>query len=316
MTRIAVSSRIFHMLPHLRDELVALHPEAKFNAERAKFTEDEFIAFADGAEIALIGLEPITDKTLAALPALRIVSACSVGLDHVDPQAMKRHGVKLGWTAGVNKVSVAELTIAMMIGLLRKMHPYNAELLAGGWPRNKMGLHLRGRIVGIHGCGNIGKELVRLLRPFGVEILACDRLDFPDFYAEYGVAPVSAEELWARSEVLTIHLPKNASTIGMYDAAALDKLRPGCFLVNTSRGGIVDERALAQRLADGRIAAAAIDVFAVEPLADLALAGLPNVAATPHIGGSAREAWEAMGRAAMRAIETAAVPQPGVYPFD
>ncbi|MGE0743851.1 MAG: NAD(P)-dependent oxidoreductase [Rhodospirillales bacterium] len=314
--RIGVTSRVFTMLPYLRDELLAVSPDCKFNADKIKFTEDELIAFLDGCDVALIGLEPITDRVLAALPQLKVVACCSVGADHVDPAAMKRHGRRLGWIAGINKVSVAELTISLMIALIRKVHVYNMELLANRWPPNKMGLHLRGRTVGMHGCGNIGKELTRLLQPFGVTLLAHDRQDFPDFYREYGVTPVSAEELWARSEILTIHLPRNSTTIGLYTAAVLDKLRPGIFLINTSRGRIVDEAALKERLADGRIAGAAFDVFADEPLTDLSLAAMPTMIATPHIGGSAREAWEAMARAGIRGITDNAVPEPGRYPFD
>jgi D-3-phosphoglycerate dehydrogenase len=314
--RIGVTSRVFTMLPHLKDEVLAVSPDCKFNADKLKFSEDELIAFLDGCDVALIGLEPITERVLAALPRLKVVACCSVGADHVDPAAMKKHGRRLGWIAGVNKVSVAELTISLMINLIRKVHTYNMELLANRWPANKMGLHLRGRTVGIHGCGNIGKELTRLLQPFGVTILAHDRLDFPDFYRQYGVTPVSAEELWARSEILTIHLPRNSTTIGLYTAAVLDKLRPGIFLINTSRGRIVDEAALKQRLIVGRIAGAAFDVFADEPLTDLSLASLPNMVATPHIGGSAREAWEAMARAGIRGITENWVPEPGRYPFD
>ena len=316
MTRIAVTSHIFRILPHLREELLADYPESRFYQGALRMTENELIEFLGDAEIALIGLHPITDRVLTACPGLKVVAACSAGLDHIDPAAMHQHGVALGWNAGVNKTSVAELTIAMMISLLRKVHQYSLDLREGRWPPDRMGLHLRGRTIGIHGCGNIGQELTRLLQPFGVNILACDRRDFPEFYAEFGVTPVSAEELRASSEILTIHLPKNSTTIGMYDAAALDQIRQGAMLVNTSRGGIVDEAVLLPRLADGRIAAAAFDVFAVEPPTDLTFAHMPNVLATPHIGGSAREAWEAMAWGGILGISDNHVPEPGIYPFD
>lgn len=316
MTRIAVTSHVFRILPHLRDELRVIHPDTRFWDGHLRLTEDELIEFLGDAEAALIGLHPITDRVLDACPALKVVAACSVGLDHIDPAAMKRRGVALGWHAGINKVSVAELTISMMIALLRKVHEYNTDLREGRWPPDRMGLQLRGRTVGIHGCGNIGKELARLLQPFGVELLASDRLDFPEFYRDHGVTPVGPEELRARAEILTIHLPKNSSTIGLYDAATLDQMRPGAMLVNTARGGIVDEDALKERLGDGRIAAAAIDVFGIEPPPDLELVHMPNVLATPHIGGSAREAWEGMARGGIMGIGDNAVPEPGVYPFD
>jgi len=248
-----------------------------------------------------------------------VIACCSVGVDHIDPAVLKRHNVRLGWIPGVNKLSVAELTVSLMINLLRKVSTFNLGLRAGEWPKSRLGLQLRGRTVGIHGCGNVGKEVVRLLQPFGTTVLACDRVDYSDFYRQYGVTRVSPEELWERAELLTIHLPKNSSTIGMYSGDVLDRLRPGVFLLNTARGEIVDEAALKERLESGRIAAAAFDVFSREPPATPLLAELlklPNFLGTPHIGGSAREAWEAMLRAGIRGITENAVPEPGVYPFD
>ena len=319
MPRIGVTSMVFNLLPHLKTELLAQFPDAKFNISDAKITEDWLIDFLKGCEVAVIGIEKYTETVISNLPELRAIACCSVGVDHIDPAVLKKHNIRLGWIAGVNKVSVAELTISLMINIIRKVSSFNLGLRAGEWPKSRMGLHLRGRTVGIHGCGNVGKELVRLLQPFGVTILACDRADYADFYREYGVTPVSPQELWRRSEILTIHLPKNSSTTGMYTAQVLDQLRPGCFLVNTARGGIVDEAALAQGLANGRIAAAAFDVLSEEPPTSgalLALLKMPNFLGTPHIGGSAREAWEAMGRAGIKGITENAVPEPGVYPFD
>lgn len=316
--RIAVSNRFFQILPNVRQELLDAYPDAEiwFNEGIPKFTDDELVEFIRNAEVAVIGLDRFNDAVLDRLPDLKVITCCSAGVDHIDPAALNKRDIRLGWIPGVNKDSVAELAISLMINLLRKVNLYNTGLRSGDWPAFKMGLQLRGRTVGIHGCGHIGKEVVKLLQPFGVTILASDREDFSDFYAEYGVRAVEPEELWAESEVLTIHLPKNRSTVGMYTEEVLDRLRPGIFLVNTARGGIVDEAGLQARLKDGRIAGAAVDVFAVEPVENPELIGLPNFLATPHIGGSAREAWEAMARGGIRGISENAVPQPGVYPFD
>ncbi len=316
MPRIAVTSPIYVFLPHLRDELRALHPDVKFKDSEARFTEDEFIAFVKGCDTAVIGLDPINARVLDALPELKLVICSSIGLDHVDAAAVRERGVRIAWKAGLNRQSVAELTIALMIDALRKATAYGRGLREGKWPNWREGSHLQGRTVGIHGCGNIGKRVAELLAPFGVTILASDRVDYAEFYKKAGVTPVSPEEMRARSDIVTIHLPKNASTMGLYDAATLDQLRPGAILVNTARGGIVDEAALKERLADGRLAAAAFDVFANEPKIDLELANLPNVVATPHIGGSAREAWEAVARGGFRGFEDSFLPEPGVYPFD
>ena len=137
-----------------------------------------------------------------------------------------------------------------------------------------------------------------------------------DFFKQYNVESVSADELWARSDVLAIHLSKNSSTIGMYTAEVLDKMKPGAFLINLARGNLVDEQALKVRLESGRIAGAVFDVFAVEPANDNPLIALPNMFAFPHIGATTREAWENMLRSGMYGVEKAYDAQPGVYPFD
>jgi len=316
MPRIAVTSPIYIFLPHLRDELRALYPDAKFKDEPQRFSEDQLIEFLRGCDTAIIGLDPINDRVLDALPELRVVVCSSIGLDHVDAAAVRRHGVRIAWRAGLNRQSVAELAISLMIDALRKATFYGRGLRDGNWPAWREGRHLQGRTVGIHGCGNIGKRVAELLAPFGVTTLASDRVDYSEFYKKANVTPVAPEELRRRSDIVTIHLPKNASTMGLYDAATLDQLKPGAILVNTARGGIVDEPALKVRLKDGRIAAAAFDVFANEPAPDRELVSLPNVIATPHIGGSAVEAWEAVARGGFKGLTDNFVPEPGKYPFD
>lgn len=318
MPRIGVTALHFRMLPHLKEELLAQFPDTKFNESSIKFTEDDLIEFLKDCEIALIGLDKFNDRVLDALPNLKLVCCCSVGADHIDAAAFKKRGVRLSWKGGVNKVSVSELTVSFMVNLIRKVNIYNQMVRKGEWPFDKRGLHLRGRTVGIHGCGNVGQELVRLLQPFGVKILVSDRKEYPEFYKQYGLEAVSAQELRARSEILTLHLPKNSSTIGLYDAKALGEIREGAYLINTSRGGIVDEKPLIELLKSGKIAGAAFDVFAMEPSTALnnELMALPNMLATPHIGGSAIEAWEAMARSGMDGITDNWIPEPGVEPFD
>ena len=315
MPKVAVPSRLFNLLPQLRDELLAQYPDAKI-ADRSLMAEDDLIEFLQGYEVAVIGIEPFTERVLASLPDLRVLACCSAGVDHLDPALLERYGVRMGWIPGVNKHAVSELALCLMLDLVRNVNWANVQLRNGRWAPPPRGRLLRGATVGVHGCGNIGKEVVKLLQPFDVEILACDREDYPDFYARHGVTPVGPEELWARSEVLTIHLPRNSSTIGLYTAEVLDQLRPGVFLVNTARGSIVDEAAVAERLADGRIAGAAFDVFHVEPVDNPELIASPDFVGLPHMGASAREAWLAMGRAGLRGITENAVPEPGVYPFD
>jgi lactate dehydrogenase-like 2-hydroxyacid dehydrogenase len=136
------------------------------------------------------------------------------------------------------------------------------------------------------------------------------------FYGQRGVEKVDAEELWARADVLTIHLSRNSTTVGMYTAEVLDRRKPGAVLIDCARGGIVDEAALKARLESGHIAGAAFDVFAVEPANGNPLLDAPNFLGSPHIGATTRESWSAMLRSGMHGIEHAYEPQPGVYPFD
>ncbi len=317
MPRVAVTLAYFDFFPELKAELAAAYPGTKFRSERRPLTEDELIDYLKGYDTAVIGLDRFTDKVCAALPELKVISLCSVGVDHIDPAILKKHGKKMWWAAGINKVSVSELAVCYMVFTLRRVHFFASMLGRGAW-KGPMGFgaDLRGRVVGIHGCGHIGKEVVKLLQPYGVKLLACDRVDFSDFYQQYGVEKVEADELWARSDVLTIHLSRNASTIGMYTGTVLDKMKPGAVLINCARGNIVDEAALKTRLESGHIAGAAFDVFAVEPANGNPLLDVPNFFGSPHIGATTRESWGAMLRSGMRGIKDAYEPQPGVYPFD
>ncbi|MEM7326633.1 MAG: NAD(P)-dependent oxidoreductase [Actinomycetota bacterium] len=315
MSNVAVTSGLFAAMPEMAARIRERYPDAKIVEGRPPSTEDEIIEFVRGHEIVVAGIERYTKRVLDNLPELQVIACCSAGVDHLDPVLLNERGIRMGWIPGVNKYAVSEMAVCFMIDILRDIHTSNVRLRDGRWSRAR-GQLLRGRTVGVHGCGNIGKEVVKLLQPFGCEILACDREDYPEFYAEYGVTPVEPDELWARSEVLTVHLPRNSTTIGLYSADVLDKLRPGIFVVNTARGQIFDEVALAERLRDGRIAAAAFDVFAVEPPGQHELLELPNFLGTAHIGAGAEEAWIAMAEAGIRGITENAVPEPGVYPFD
>jgi D-3-phosphoglycerate dehydrogenase len=199
------------------------------------------------------------------------------------------------------------LVVSFAIAMLRYVPAANREVLAGTW-RQHVGGHLSGRTVGIIGCGHVGKDLVPLLRAFGCPILVHDIHDYADFYKQHGIEAVSLDELLTRSDVVTIHVPLDASTRGMLDARRLALLRPEAILINAARGGLVDEMALKRMLRDKLLAAAAFDVFEIEPPADQELLALPNFLATPHIGGSAQEAILAMGRSAIRGLDENSIP--------
>ncbi len=258
-------------------------------------------------------IEPLTDRVLAALPDLKVVSKFGAGCETIDFDALKAHGVRFGYTFGVNRLAVAELAISFMIAGLRYVTPLNQSMRAGERPRNKNGLLLTGRTVGIHGCGNIGKELVRLLKPFDCKIIACDVRDYPGFYADNGIEAVSFGDLLERSEVLTLHLPKTRSTRGLYSREVLERIPADTLLINTCRGEIVDEDALADRLESGALKAACFDVFGIEPAENDRLLNLPNFLATPHIGASAEETRVAMAQAALNGLVENELVEPEKY---
>jgi D-3-phosphoglycerate dehydrogenase len=313
--RIAAASPSFCQHPVLRAELLARYPQARLNPSPHRLDGEALVEFLRGHEVAILGLEHLTAPMIAQLPELRVVAKLGTGVDMLDLAAMRARGIRLGWAPGANALSIAELVIAFALVSLRHMGALNAALRRGERPPQRMGRLLSGRVVGLHGCGHIGQHVVRLLAPFGCTVLAHDIADRSAFYAAHGVQAVGFDELLARSEVLSLHIPLTPETRGLYGPALLDRLRPDCVLINTARGEIVDEAALIARLKDGRLAAACADVFATEPEIDQALVDLPNFFATPHIGGSAEEARLAMGRIAIEGITRNAVPEPGVPPF-
>lgn len=307
--RVAVCSRSFSKNPVLRAELLKRYPNVTFNDGGLQLSGDTLVAFLKGHRKAITALEVIDAHVLSRLPELEVIGKYGVGLDMIDLAAMRAHCKRLGWTGGVNRRSVSELVIAFAIAMLRHVPAANREVLSGAW-RQHVGGYLTGRTVGIVGCGHIGKDLVTLLKVFGCTLLVNDVLDFPDFYALYGVESVSLEALLRRSDIVTLHVPLNAGTRKLFNADRLALMRPGAVLINTARGGLVDEGALKRSLLEKRIAAAAFDVFEEEPPRDSELLALPNFFATPHIGGSAEEAILAMGRAAIEGLDVNEIPSP------
>lgn len=307
LTPVAVASRSFSRHPVLRRELMDHYANVTFNDQGKSLAGQDLIDFLRGHVKAVTALERLSAEILAALPELKVVSKYGVGLDMIDLEAMERLGIVLGWTGGVNKRSVAELVIAAAISLLHRVPYANLEVRAGKWYQIR-GNQLTDRIVGIVGCGHIGKDLAVLLRAFNCRVLAHDILDFPDFYARYEVEPVSLENLLRRSDIVTLHLPLDDSTYNILSAPRLELMQSGSYLLNLARGNLVDEVKLKEMLLSGRLAGAALDVFAQEPPDDLELLNLPNVIATPHIGGSTEEAVLAMGRAAIAGLDNAGRP--------
>jgi phosphoglycerate dehydrogenase-like enzyme len=302
-TPVAVASRSFSRNPILRQELLDRYPRSRFNdTGPAVLSGDTLVKFLRGHHRAITGLDVLDDAVFRAVPELRVVSKYGVGLDMIDLDAARRHGVSVRWTPGVNRQAVAELAICFMIALCRSVVPLASELAAGGW-RHPGGRQLSSSIVGIVGCGHVGQQVARLSRAFGATVVAHDIRTYDDFYRDTGVTSMTLDTLLQQSDLVTLHVPLDASTRGLIGARALGLMKPDAFLVNTARGGIVDEQALKRALVERRLGGAAFDVFAIEPPVDRELLLLPTFIGTPHIGGGTREAVLAMGRAAIDGLE-------------
>ena len=305
--RIAVASRSFARNADLKAELLSRYRDVTFTTSPDVIGGVELVALLRGHDAAIVGLERIDDEVLEAVPELRIISKYGVGLDGLDLDAIAKRGVKLGWSGGVNRRSVSELTLSFAIALLHRV-PETTSTLRGNTWQPLVGRQLTGKTIGIVGCGFVGQDLVKLLAPFECRVLANDIRDYPDFYRAHHVTAVTLEHLLEESDLVTLHVPLDRSTKGMIGAPQLEQMRAGSFIINAARGGLIDEDALVAALESGHLGGAASDVFLIEPDANPTLLALPTFLGTPHIGGSTKEAQLAMGRAAIDGLEKNQVP--------
>lgn len=295
--RLAVPLPLFSSDAVLRAEAEQAFPGARFNRGPV-LRGPALIEFLQDADCAIVSTERIDAAVLAACPALRAFGKYGVGLDSLDLAACKAAGVYVGWTAGVNCRTVAETALGLMLAVGRDLFRSALRTRQGQWVREPSRT-LLGATVGIIGFGHVGQALVPLLKPFGGRILAHDVLDLRERCRALGVEVASKEQLLAEADFVTLHVPLLASTRNLIGAAELARMKPGAILINTARGGVVDETALQAALASGHLGGAGLDVLAVEPPVDTALARSDGVMVTPHIGASSQAEIQAMGRAAL-----------------
>jgi phosphoglycerate dehydrogenase-like enzyme len=260
----------------------------------------EVRALVQNAVGAIVSTDPFDAGVLANSPALRVIARVGVGLDSIDLDAATAHGVAVTVTPGVNEATVADHTIALMLAALRRICEQDAAVRRGEW--NRTGDHaawlLSGGTVGLVGFGHIGRIVAARLRGFDVRVLVNDPVEARD----PGVQPVSLDALLAASDVVSLHVPLLPSTRGLIGARELALMPPGAILVNTARGAVVDEDALAAALASGRLRAAALDVFADEPPSGSPLLGMRNVVLSPHIAGLSTNSVRDMTRHATASV--------------
>jgi len=227
---------------------------------------------------------------------LRVIGRAGVGVDNIDLDAATRKGIAVMNTPGANAVAVAEHTVAMMLAMARHLCRADRLMHQGKWEKKSLqGTELRGKTLGIVGLGRIGLEVARRARSFGMTIVAHDPFVSPLVTKEQGIQMTELDTIYANADYITLHLGLTPQTTGMINDASINKMKRGVRLINCARGELIQEADLARALTDGKVAAAAMDVFREEPLKDSPLQALDNVILTPHIGGSTHEAQEAVG---------------------
>jgi D-3-phosphoglycerate dehydrogenase len=263
-------------------------------------------ALADADAVIVRSATQIDAQAIAVAPRLKVVARAGVGLENVEVAAATARGVMVVNAPTSNIVSAAEQAVALLLAVARNTVSASASLKAGEWKRSKYtGVELSGKTVGVVGLGRIGVLFAQRIAAFGTRLIAYDPYVQPARAAQIGVRLVGLEELLRDSDFISIHLPKTPETVGLIGARELRLVKPGVRIVNAARGGLIDEQALADAIAEGRVAGAGVDVFAKEPCTASPLFQLDNVVATPHLGASTVEAQDKAGLAVARSVKLA-----------
>ena len=259
----------------------------------------ELLTVLPGAHALVIRSETkVTAEALEAGKDLVIVGRAGVGIDNVDVKAATRLGVMVANAPLSNVVSNAEHTMALLLSMARNVPQATASLKGGKWARSKLtGVELYGKTLGLLGLGRVGTLVAQRAHAFGMRVVAWDPWISPERPRKLGIELLELEELVRQADFLSVHLLKTADSVGLINAALLAHAKPCLRIINTARGGIIDEQALADAVADGTIAGAAIDVFATEPTTESPLFGLDKIVVTPHLGASTNEAQDKAGEA-------------------
>lgn len=251
----------------------------------------------------------ITRESLAHADRLRVIGRAGVGVDNIDVQAATERGIAVLNAPSGNTISAAELTMALILATVRHVPAADRSMKRGEWDRKSFnGIELYGKTLGLIGAGRIGGEVARRAQGFGMKVIAYDPYLSEDRARALKIELASLDDVLRHADVISLHTPLTAATRNLIDADALAKLKPGVFLVNAARGGVVDEAALYQALVEGRIAGAALDVFEDEPFpADDPLRSLENVVLTPHLGAATEEAQQNVAVEIAEAVRAALV---------
>ncbi len=302
-----------------------LHPTAleQFHAAadcqvdyRPDLPHEDLLAIVGGYHALVSRSETrVTRELIDAAGRLKVIARAAVGIGNIDVDYATEKGILVINTPGKNTNSAAELTLGLLLAAMRKVVPAHARMLERRWERHHfVGRELAGKTLGIVGLGNVGHRVARFANALDMEVLAYDPYIADEAFDRHHAHKVDLGELIRRSDVISVHVPLNRETTNLIDAGALAAMKDGVVILNTARGGIVDEAALLEALRSGKVAAAAVDTWAEEPPRDNPFAGLPNVVMTPHIGASTAEAQqrvaESIAEQTLRALRDEVVDYP------
>lgn len=267
-----------------------------------KISQEELTDRIRGVDAIIVGMEEtISESVLEAASNLKIVAKHGAGVDNIDIVAASRRNIPVVSAAGANSDAVADLTFGLFLSLARTIPLADRSVKEGRWPR-LVGIQLNGKVLGIIGLGKIGKKVVQRAAGFNMKVLVCDVFKDEAFAEQWGLTYVSLEEVLRQADFISIHVPLISSTRLLISEKELRMMKQDAYLVNVSRGNIVDEEALYQALREGKIRGAALDVFSQEPPAESPLLKLDNMISTPHMAGYTREALIETGMICVRAI--------------
>jgi D-3-phosphoglycerate dehydrogenase len=249
----------------------------------------------------------ITRDSLSRADRLKVIGRAGVGVDTIDVDAATERGIPVLTAPAGNTISAAELTMALLLALARRVPAADRSMRAGEWDRKSFtGVELYGKTLGLIGAGRIGGEVAIRARAFGMKVLVSDPFLTPERIDALGVETAAFDDIIARADVLSVHVPLTSETQGLIGETQLARMKPTAFVLNVARGGVVDEAALLKALQNKKIAGAALDVYSSEPLpADHPFRSLPNVVLTPHLGASTAEAQQNVAIEIAQAVRAA-----------
>jgi D-3-phosphoglycerate dehydrogenase len=295
MFRVLVASRSFGPnCPEAVRRLIEAGAELIPNPWGRAPSERELQAALAGVDALVSGTEPVTDRVLGAAPGLKIIAKHGVGFENIDLDAARARGVLVAIAGGAIADSVADMAFALLLACARHIPQGDRAVRAGQWPR-MLGVELRGKALGVIGLGQIGREVARRGQAFGMELIAYDVFRHEPFAREHGVRFLSLREVLSESDFVSLHVPVTDESRYLINEMTLMLMKPTAYLINTARGELVDEAALARALRTGRIAGAASDVFEREPPVDSPLLGLDNFIAAPHGAGQTLDGLRKLG---------------------